>query len=56
MYDLEEQLAAFYQFMILNTEKELIYDNLTRLAANISKTTYAFVNFAMSDKIGRAHV
>ncbi len=51
MYDLEEQLAAFYQFKILNTEKELIYDNLTRLAANISETKYVFVNFAMSDTI-----
>jgi len=51
MYDLDEQLAAFYQFKILNTDKELIYDNLTRLAANISETKYAFVNFVMSDII-----
>ena len=51
MYDLDEQLATFYQFKILNTDKELIYDNLTRLAANISETKYAFVNFVMSDII-----
>ena len=47
MYNLEEQIAEFYQFKILNPKKEETFDNLTKLAAITCGTQYSVINFRL---------
>ncbi len=51
MYNLEEQIAEFYQFKILNPKKEETFDNLTKLAAITCGTQYSVINFIKSESI-----
>ncbi|MEP1094114.1 MAG: ATP-binding protein [Cyclobacteriaceae bacterium] len=47
----KERLSALYRHEILDTESELIYDNITEFAADLSETPIALINFVDDNRI-----